>query len=172
MRNISFGMGRQKIYDETARKLLYEQRYIPIEAFGWHVRRGKMRSDLQRWAPQLPLADEPPPPPKQPEQRRKDVVTVLCIFGFTALVLAAALLMPPNWVGRVGLAAWGILTAAFAFQGAYSARNTWRSGRKFVAVLFALFALLMALWSFERWHAMATWQPPKPQVQKHAPKSR
>jgi hypothetical protein len=86
-------------------------------------------------------------------------------------LLAAAFMMPPNWIGRLGLATWGILTATFAFQGIYSARIAWRSGRKVVAVLFAIFGLLMALWSFERWHATFTWQPPKPHLHKPASKA-
>ena len=48
MRGVAFGFGRMPIYDRTARELLFQQRYIPIEAFAWHLRQGKLGDDLTR----------------------------------------------------------------------------------------------------------------------------
>lgn len=41
------------MYDEEQRALLHEQRFIPIEAFAWHLRRGDMAARLRALAPQL-----------------------------------------------------------------------------------------------------------------------
>ena len=56
MRGVAFGIGRMPIYDGTARELLYQQRYIPIEAFAWHVRHGTLGDDLNRLAPHVQMA--------------------------------------------------------------------------------------------------------------------
>lgn len=51
------------MYDAEQQRLLSERRFIPIEAFGWHLHHGKMREDIVRDAPQLAhlLASAPGP---------------------------------------------------------------------------------------------------------------
>lgn len=46
------------LYDEVQQGLLAERRLIPIEAFAWHLRRGRMRDDIARFAPHLADAVE------------------------------------------------------------------------------------------------------------------
>lgn len=48
------GMPGAPLYDARQQALLAEQRFIPIEAFAWHLRHGKLYSDITRLAPQLP----------------------------------------------------------------------------------------------------------------------
>ncbi len=44
------------LYDDEQQRLLAEQRLIPIEAFAWHLRHGRMREDIERFAPHLARA--------------------------------------------------------------------------------------------------------------------
>ena len=46
------GLPGAPLYDEEQRRLLAERRFIPIEAFAWHLRRG-MAEDIVRFAPHL-----------------------------------------------------------------------------------------------------------------------
>jgi hypothetical protein len=41
------------LYDGEQQDLLAQRRFIPIDAFGWHLHRGRMRDDLVRLAPHL-----------------------------------------------------------------------------------------------------------------------
>lgn len=47
------GMPGAPLYDEVQQGLLAERRLIPIEAFAWHLRCGRMRGDIARFAPHL-----------------------------------------------------------------------------------------------------------------------
>ncbi|MBK8738368.1 MAG: PH domain-containing protein [Betaproteobacteria bacterium] len=42
-----------QFYDDEQQRLLDEHRLIPIEAFVWHLRHGKLRADIARFAPHL-----------------------------------------------------------------------------------------------------------------------
>lgn len=48
------------LYDEQQRALLAERRFIPIEAFAWHVRHGTLVQEVARLAPHVRIVDEPP----------------------------------------------------------------------------------------------------------------
>jgi hypothetical protein len=52
------GVGTAPLYDDAQQRLLGECRLIPIEAFAWHLRHGKMREDIARFAPHLAKAIE------------------------------------------------------------------------------------------------------------------
>lgn len=47
------GAANVALYDAEQQSLLAERRFIPIEAFAWHLRRGGMREDIVRSAPHL-----------------------------------------------------------------------------------------------------------------------
>ena len=47
------GVGRTRFYDDEQRVLLGQRRFIPIEAFAWYLRRGKLAADIERFAPHL-----------------------------------------------------------------------------------------------------------------------
>ncbi len=51
--------GSAATYDDEQRALLEERRFIPIEAFGWYLRRGTLFDDIVRFAPQLSKDLEP-----------------------------------------------------------------------------------------------------------------
>jgi hypothetical protein len=44
------------LYDAEQQRLIAERRLIPIDAFAWHLRRGAMREDIERFAPHLAKA--------------------------------------------------------------------------------------------------------------------
>ena len=65
---LAFG---EALYDAEQQTLFAELRFIPIEAFAWHLRHGELRADIARFAPHLQevLAslDRPDQPsPRQP----------------------------------------------------------------------------------------------------------
>jgi hypothetical protein len=41
------------MYDAEQQHLLAERRFIPIEAFAWHLHQGRLREDIVRDAPHL-----------------------------------------------------------------------------------------------------------------------
>lgn len=47
------GIPAAPFYDEEQRQLLAQRRFIPFEAFAWHLRRGAMAAEIARFAPQL-----------------------------------------------------------------------------------------------------------------------
>lgn len=47
------GVGRTTFYDDEQRQLLGQRRFIPIEAFAWYLRHGKLADDISRFAPHL-----------------------------------------------------------------------------------------------------------------------
>ncbi len=53
------GTASTRLYDDEQRSLLRERRFIPIEAFAWHVRHGTLTQEVARFAPHVRLADEP-----------------------------------------------------------------------------------------------------------------
>jgi hypothetical protein len=56
----SQSIGGLSYYDEERKALLAEGRFIPIEAFGWHLRRGDLEARIGRLAPHLRRNDEGP----------------------------------------------------------------------------------------------------------------
>jgi hypothetical protein len=153
VRGVAFGMGRTPIYDRTARELLFQQRYIPIEAFAWHVRHGQLGEDLKRLAPHLQTAsaDAKPRTKPTPEQRRQNRIGLAMILGCTALLLIAALFVPAAVFRPMLPGLWALLATCFVVQGAWRARIAIRTGAKWMALLYILYALTMALWSVALW---------------------
>ena len=47
------GAGAAQMYDAQQRELLGERRFIPIEPFAWHLRRGRLGEQIAQFAPQL-----------------------------------------------------------------------------------------------------------------------
>ncbi|HEX8442649.1 MAG TPA: hypothetical protein VF631_03265 [Allosphingosinicella sp.] len=52
LRGVAVPMG-PSLYDAAQQELLAERRFIPIEAFAWHLRHGQMRQDIVHCAPRL-----------------------------------------------------------------------------------------------------------------------
>ncbi len=123
-RGVAFGMGRTPIYDRTARELLYQQRYIPIEAFAWHVRHGQLGDDLKRLAPHVQTASRAAEPLAKPApaQQRQNRRVLAMIFGCTALLLIAVCFIPAAAFGHILPGLWALVTSCFAVQGGWLAR--------------------------------------------------
>ena len=68
------------IYNKEQQAVIAERRWIPIEAFAWHLRRGRLREDLTRLAPavqSLPPLPAPPAKPVSPAVQRRRLVILL-----------------------------------------------------------------------------------------------
>ncbi len=163
MRGVAFGLGRMPIYDGTARQLLRQHRYIPIEAFAWHVRHGELADDLNRLAPHVRTSSAAAPKVKPtPQQKRQDRIALAVIFGFTAVVLITVLLIPAAAYPHVIPGLWALFTTFFAAQAVWFARIAIRSGTKWLALLYVFAAIAIGLWSAVLWgEAISGKAPPK-----------
>ena len=57
-RNTRFGIGRLRFYNQEQAQLLAERRFIPIEAFEYWLKHGRLREDLLRHVPSLTESGE------------------------------------------------------------------------------------------------------------------
>jgi hypothetical protein len=79
-----FGWYYNSIYNEEQQAVMAERRWIPIEAFAWHLRRGRLREDLARLAPavqSLPPVPVPPANPVSPAVQRRRLLIFLFALG-------------------------------------------------------------------------------------------
>ncbi len=152
--------GGLSLYDAEQQRLLAERRLIPIEAFAWHLRRGKLRADIVRFAPHLTEAllalDAPLPdathPPELPRKRGRlkpvSIIVGLVVFG-VPLALALSPQHIQDWVPRGSLP---LLTLGAAYSAWSSFRTrAWFLGVFFVLVTAVLFVLSVGVWmNFDR----------------------
>jgi hypothetical protein len=145
------GMNGAPLYDEEQQELLAQHRFIPIEAFAWHLRHGRMRADLARFAPHLQAALDAPEAPDPNALRGRALWKVI---GLTACLLAPAIalaLAPEQWQSRIlGIFLLG-LAPLLALRAAISARNSIRTRAWWLAIFFAALALVLGLWSIGLW---------------------
>lgn len=108
------------------------QRFIPIDAFAWHLHKGALAADMAAKAPQLAAAIQalnapaPAKPAPDPAQRRCNIRLWLFI---AALVVASMVLgwKQPAGLGRVIDYAYAVLAPLLALQAALS---TWQVARQ------------------------------------------
>jgi hypothetical protein len=140
------------MYDGVQQALLDQHRFIPIEAFAWHLRKGTLRRDINAWAPHLAndLMKLDIKVPRTPEDRRGLWLTA----GIIALCLAFSGL----------LIALGDRVQAVFFNATYalldpllvasSAAATWSMIRRrswLMTVLMGLLTLVMIGWTIVDW---------------------
>jgi hypothetical protein len=143
-------------YDQTARSLMSEKRYIPIEAFSWQLRH-ELGDDLRRFAPHLQPsldAEAPPPAPENLKTNRK----ALAILAAFVLGIAALGFFAPGGIPKALTICWAIVAPLFAVQLALATVKAFRTRKILPAVLSLLFTVIMALISLEIWGELAASQ--------------
>ncbi len=150
-------------YTAEQQALLDEWRLIPIEAFAWHVRHGKLRSDLEHFAPHLRTvlahSDAPAPAPstatphpptsRQPRPKatfRQWATFLLIILGIASLLAFAFTSKSHEQIAyRIS----GILfPASLALSMGIGARGCFRIGSWLAGTGLVLVAILLGLWAF------------------------
>jgi hypothetical protein len=146
------------IYNKEQQAVMADRRWIPIEAFAWHLRRGRLREDLARLAPavqSLPSQLAPPANPISPAVRRRRLVILLGALG---VILAASVMLglgPPSRKEHVFSVVMALLAPLLTFSAGWSAWNAFRIGARLVGVLFTILTLLGAVWCLLVWSDLA-----------------
>lgn len=150
------------IYDREQQTLLAEHRFIPFEAFAWHLRHGSLRSDIATLAPHLKAAlDELDTDASRNAEKlqRRETWTMLALL--VSIVIGATILASSEHPAQeqVLRGAATILMPLFALRAAYSAWSSfhlhaWWLGMFFVAVTVALVFLSVGTWVefASHWH--------------------
>lgn len=150
----------QPYYDDEQRRLMGERRLIPLDPFGYLLRNGKLLEDLEEFAPAIAastrasLAEQDrqkhlPRLPASPEQQMRNFWAVLVIFIALAFGLWLAM-GPENVTAKVG--DWVVtlihagLFPMLVVIAIWSSRNAFKAGSKTLGVIFALLAIIQAMW--------------------------
>jgi hypothetical protein len=131
-----------------------ERRWIPIEAFAWHLRHGRLREDLARLAPavqSLPPQLALPVHPVSPAVQRRRLVIFLFMLGAFLAAIVMLGLGPPSRREHGGL----VVMALLAFYAGWRAWRAFRSGAHLIGVLFAFLTLFGVLWCLLAWGDLA-----------------
>jgi hypothetical protein len=142
------------IYNEEQQAVMAERRWIPIEAFAWHLRHGRLREDLARLAPavqSLPPQLALPVHPVSPAVQRRRLVIFLFMLGAFLAAIVMLGLGPPSRREHGGL----VVMALLAFYAGWRAWKAFRSGAHLIGVLFAFLTLFGVLWCLLAWGDLA-----------------
>jgi len=146
------------IYNEEQQAVMADRRWIPIEAFAWHLRHGRLRADLARLAPAVqslaPLL-APPANPVSPEVQRRRLVILVCALGAFLAAIVMLGLGPPSRKESVFSVVMALLAPLLTFSAGWSAWSAFRSGARLMGVLFTILTLLGILWCLLVWRDLA-----------------
>ena len=149
----TFGMIGAPLYDAEQQALLAEHRLIPIEAFAWHLRHGKLRDDIVRFAPHLKEALVALDDADAPDQRStsKDIWKILLMVS-PFIIGAIALAESPQAIQDriIGVASL-VLLPLLTFRMAYSAWTSFRTRAWIMGIFFVLLTVISFLWSVSLW---------------------
>jgi hypothetical protein len=124
-----FGWYFNPIYNDEQQAAMAERRWIPIEA-----------------VQSLPPLFAPPASPISPAVQRCRLAILLCALG---AFLAAAVVLglgPPSRQDRVFSVVMALLAPLLTFWAAWHSWSAFRSGARFMGVLFSLLVLLGVIW--------------------------
>jgi hypothetical protein len=128
------------LYDDEQNALLRAQRFIPIDAFGWHLRHGTLVQEVARLAPHVRIGGEP---------------AASARASASGLVLAAVIIAVA--IG-LGLSAPDYAAAPLIVLGSgVNAFRTLRSRSLLVGGLFVAFTLVTLGWTVIAWIELAQW---------------
>lgn len=148
----TFGIGAP-LYNAEQQALLAEQHLIPIDAFAWHLRHGKLRDDIARFAPHLKQALNALDHLDAPDQRSgiRDIWKILVItlpFIIGAIALAESpKAIQDRIIGVAGL----VLLPLLTIRTAYSAWTSFRTRAWIMAAFFFILTLIFFLFSVFIW---------------------
>ncbi len=138
------------LYNQEQQAVMAERRWIPIEAFAWHLRWGQLREDLARLAPavqSLPPQLTPTAKPVSPAvQRRRLVIFLFALGAFVTAIVMVGLGPPSRGEHMVS-----VVMALLAFYAGWRAWKAFRSGARLIGVLFTFLTLLGVLWCLLGW---------------------
>lgn len=137
-------------YTREQRVLVAQHRWIPIEAFAWHARRGPLASDVARLAPHVRvIAAERAP--ATPQDRRRNVLAAVIVV----VALAAGIALAMGAFGAAGVWVLPVLQSLCAplltIGAAAAAYRAWRAGSVLIAALLAMLTIVMAGWTVVAW---------------------
>ncbi|MGB3121975.1 MAG: hypothetical protein WBE58_24325 [Verrucomicrobiales bacterium] len=142
------GASGVELYDEEQQLAMEECRWIPIEAFRWHLIHGQLRNDIRDLAPEvmeLPAAPAPAPPPAMPEERRHGWLVFALVLSLAVLAFVLGIQGGARWADILFATALSIVALLVALRAVISAWQAFRS-RSWIAFLFLiLLALLVSL---------------------------
>lgn len=137
---------------DAADDWLADGRFIPIDAFAWHLRRGTLVADVSALAPHLAaqfaaamIASNAPPAPATPEQRRRNVALSLLIGALAIISLALAWTQPAA-LARVVQVGTALAAPLVLLQAAYGTWCCIRSRQWGMALLMSMSTLLALGW--------------------------
>ena len=146
------------IYNKEQQAVMAERRWIPIEAFAWHLRRGRLREDLALLAPavqSLPPQLAPPANPVNPAVQRRRLVILLCALGAFLAAIVMLGLGPPSRKEHVFSVVMALLAPLLTYCAGWKAWNAFRSGARLMGVLFTFLTLLGVVWCLLVWGDLA-----------------
>lgn len=145
-------------YHEDQREFMRQRRWIPIEPFGWYLRRGSLAKDIARLAPHLcdALSEAKLNAPRPPifTSRRSGAIVIGVIVGAIALGFAVDA-APDSWQRWFSALLWSILTPVLALQFVLIARTRLQERSWFAFWLYGLAALFFSLFTIIAWIELA-----------------
>jgi hypothetical protein len=105
---------------------------------------------VKRFAPSLQAALEAGAAPVSPSEKQK-TQRALALTGVVVVAVLGFAFFAPNLADRGADLIRSVFVPAVAVQFALSASSAFRRGHKWMALFFALFAVMMALWTLVVW---------------------
>lgn len=134
-------------YDREQQLAMEECRWIPIEAFRWHLIHGQLRTDIRDLAPEvMDLPDPPAPPPPTPRDRRHGWMALGLILTVAVLAFVLRTQEGSLWGDVLFYTALAILALLMTLRAVISASRAFRSRSWFAVFFQILLAVLGSLW--------------------------
>jgi hypothetical protein len=162
MRNT--GMRGVPLYDERQRAALAEGLFMPIAPFAYAIRNGSMIADIEQWAPEVAamirqelgqaLEDEAErrKTPATSKERRARWIVALIILGTLGVAIGSSFLDPED-EKKVSHAVHGLAVSVFALGAFAGFLSRWQRRSWWIAALFLVLAVVLALWAVDIWAA-------------------
>lgn len=155
-RRLAFFGGLAGLHDGTQADRIAECRFVPIEAFAWHLRKGTLVADVSALAPHLAedLAAVNQALPMTPQQRRRSLALGSAI---AALIVASAVL---GWIQPAGMTrlvdtAYAMTTPLLVLPAGLACWQSLRARHWGTALLMAVWTLIALAWSLLAWQRVA-----------------
>lgn len=159
-----FGYAGAAMYHEEQQRAMAERRWIPIEAFSWHLRRGLLRQDLETLAPAVQAIESILGPVGGAAEtvqinsssgkmsvQRCGLIVAICALSLLLAALVSLEVIPQLWTDRIFALLLSLIAPLAVFRGGWSVRNAFRERSYFVGAMFVLLTLVAVFWSIICW---------------------